>query len=157
MIRFHLILAKMSIETKTKYLIYISVLGIILSFFTQKKGWGELYPFFHWKLYSQPSAKDSVYCVQRLIVVSEEGKKEIFFNNGKTVSNDDYFYVTNQLSRDFEAKHDTTLLYKRLTDWGKQLTPSATCFELVKSCCDPLVYSKGKKDFQNHLIISTCD
>ena len=157
MIRFHLILAKMSIETKTKYLIYISVLGIILSFFTQKNGWGELYPFFHWKLYSQPSAKDSVYCIQRVIVVSEEGKKEIFFNNGNVVSNDDYFYVANKLSRDFEAKHDTALLCKRLTDWGKQLSPSARCFELVKSCCDPLVYSKGKQDFQNHLIISTCD
>lgn len=146
----------MSIETKTKYLVYISILGIVLSFFTQKKGWGELYPFFHWKLYSQPSAKDSVYCMQKIVVDTGNGEVELL-NDGVLVSRDDYFYVANQLTRDFETTHDSLLLKSRLNDWGGYLSTNAVCVKLVKSCCDPLAYSKGEKEFKNQLIISTCD
>jgi hypothetical protein len=38
----------------TKFLFFISIILSIGTFFNQKNGGSEIYPFYHWKLFSQP-------------------------------------------------------------------------------------------------------
>lgn len=146
----------MSVEAKTKLLVYLSIIGIILSFFTQKIGMGELYPFFHWKLYSQPAAKDSLYCVQSIVIINE-GKAEPFLNNGSRISKEEYFYTGNQLYQDYVEFGNDSLLKIRVTEFGQYISPDADCYRLVKDCYDPIAYSKGNRVHKSELIITTCD
>lgn len=40
---------------RTKWFVIIGMVLSLLSFFTTMKGWSEIYPFYYWKLYSQPT------------------------------------------------------------------------------------------------------
>ena len=82
-------------------LVFLSIVLNILSFFTTRKNLGSIYPFFDWKLFSQPSAtklKTSEYRIY-----SKKNNEKFFKRNKitpiKDYSADEYVYSLNYLTQ----------------------------------------------------------
>lgn len=77
----------------TKTLVVLSIVLSGASIVTTAKGWGELYPFFHWKLFSQPTGSHHQGHVYRIYVPdSVSTLKRLPIEPKATYTKDDIMY-----------------------------------------------------------------
>jgi len=90
----------------------MSIIGSILTLFSVKIGWGELYPFTSWKLFTQPIGSTDSYegfCIY--------GKKNTYnwqclpIKKSEHFSYDDAYYLFGYLSKNLEPSHKEYLRY----------------------------------------------
>lgn len=90
--------AQFDFLTKTKLLFWVGIVLSGLSIITVKVGKGDLYPFFYYKLYSQPSGNKFTFSEYRIYHINENGdtirNKNI---DRKSVSRDEMNYFLNGL------------------------------------------------------------
>lgn len=137
----------------TKYLIIISFILSCLNFFTSSFYNQELYPFFHWKLYSQPLGNDYTYTDYRLYGINNS-RDTIRIQNANSVlfSKDDRYYFLSREVTNIKTKSIVSQkLQQRLGDFGDAITKNAyddyllveESFNPLNLIIDPNAYTKS--------------
>ncbi len=129
---------------KSKYLLTKAsvIVGIslsVVSYFISGNS-KDLYPFFHWKLYTQPSGSKHSVTEYRIFTKSHKDKfyqrRNIEKVNGFT--DDEYYYMLNHLvQRSMENTH-TPQDTARLKTFVKFIYPEALSARIVAETYDPL-------------------
>lgn len=125
----------------TRHLFFISLVFSCLNFISTSYYNQELYPFFHWKLYSQPLGNDYFYADYRLYGINNTRDTiRISNRNNPVFSKDDQYYF---LSREAMAIKNNTLtnqrISKRLGDFGDVITQNAfDDYLLIEESFNPL-------------------
>ncbi len=139
----------------TRYLFFISLVLSGLNFITTSYFNQELYPFFHWKLYSQPLGNDYKYDDYRLYGISNtRDTVRISNSNSLIFSKDDQYYF---LSREVVNIKNNTLsqkiINKRLGDFGDVITKNAfDDYLLMEESFNPLNLITDSADYTKKII-----
>ena len=121
----------------TKLLFFLSIVLSLGSFVTIGKGYGEIYPFYYWKLFSQPYGWDGA--VDDYRVYAKKDSKDTWVrleNHGyKDIDQDDYFYlILNQVNL---YEEDSTLARKKLLTFCQYIAPEYDKYKIVKETFNP--------------------
>lgn len=133
----------MNIEKRlilTKSLIIISVISALLSFVTIKKGWGEVYPFFTWKLYSQPIGTKGEVIEYRIYGknLNESQFDRICVKDTGSFTPDEYVYTFNFLIN--ETLNDSLNrngFKEKLLLFVRHVSPSKDQYKVVREVYNP--------------------
>lgn len=124
----------------TFFLVLLSVLFSIASLSTSRVGWGEMYPFFYWKLYSQPIGREGG--VENIRVYAkntfDEHWTRVANKNYQDIDPDEHNYflgyhalqVENQTSEAESSK-------KRLLIFAGYIAPEYDHYKIVKELHRP--------------------
>ncbi|MFC6996442.1 hypothetical protein [Rufibacter roseus] len=129
-----------------KALVLLSMAGALASTFTLRQGWGEIYPFFNWKLYTQPRGNTHVYSVYRVYTrqAGETQFKRQQVQATPTFNRDDYTYMLWELaSRVAADSSGTTNNREKLEAFVKHVHPKAQEYRVVQE-------TMQVKDLLNH-------
>lgn len=127
-----------------KILIGISLVGSLGSVYTDKMKWGEIYPFFHWKLFSQPTGWDLKVIEHRIYGVKPNGESVRLKNQvRKTFTSDEINYTLEYLITLPEEKERN----EKLKIFCRYLAPEFSSYKIVEEVYNPLVIMK---DFDNY-------
>lgn len=126
----------------TKTLVYTSLLLSLSSIITSSKGWGEIYPFFHWKLFSQPSGSKHQDHVYRIYIEdSTSTLKRLPIESRATFTKDDVLYALSNFVG------DTALGHQKLEALCRYLYPEHDKFYIYKETYSPLEILKNPKNY----------
>ncbi len=127
-----------------KILIGISLIGSLGSVYTTKMNWGEIYPFFHWKLFSQPTGWDLKVIEHRIYGIKPGGESVRLRNQvRKTYTSDEINYTLEYLiTLPDEAERN-----EKLKIFCRYLAPEYSAYKIVEEVYNPLVIIK---DFDNY-------
>ena len=112
----------------------------MLSVYTSEKGLGEIYPFFFWKLYSQPLGTQRTYTEYR--IYSRDNDDHDFKRNPiratKTFTLDDYLYTLNYLiSHALEDSLSAGDYRKKLLVFSRHVVPGKKDYKIVSETYRP--------------------
>ncbi|WP_337068704.1 hypothetical protein [Pontibacter sp. 13R65] len=119
-----------------------SIAGSLLSVFTLSSGWGEVYPFFSWKLFTQPLGNKGSYTEYRIYTSNtKEGAKwqrqEI--KATPTFTTDEYYYCFNALVKTALADSARGSNAKaNLFSFVRHVVPAAHAYKIVEEIYAPL-------------------
>jgi hypothetical protein len=116
-------------------LVVVSILGSLFSSFTLIKGWGELYPFANWKLFTQPRGSDNHYSTYR--IYTRQPGQATFQRQAvratRTFDQDDYMYTLDYwVNRTLADSAHATQSRTKLHALVKYLHPQAQEYRVVK-------------------------
>ena len=140
----------------TKLLVMISFALSILNYFSVKNDFGELYPFFHWKLYTQPLGNTAM--VKDYRVYGIYGNDTIRLKNKgyKFLNQDDYYYfISNEAKKLISNNFPKQELKQRLKSFGLLLDKNCTEFLLVEESFSPLFINSTPKKYQTKILLKT--
>ena len=129
----------------TKILFFLSIALSIGSFVTIKKGYGEIYPFFYWKLFSQPTGWNGIVEDYRVYAKKDSSNKWVRLENHgyKDFDQDDYFYFILKQANLYEE--DSILARKKTLIFCKYIAPEYSSYKIVKETFNPY-HTVLKKD-----------
>jgi hypothetical protein len=142
---------------RTRILIIISALASFVSFYTVKKEWGELYPFFYYKLYSRPEGMSGSYSTIRVYIQKENGVYERVnkMPDDAIYDQDDFMYQVYDLLKDtVDAPEASNQKVKLLV---QSVFPKAICFQLVEETYLVQQYFEGDTSSKKRIIMSIHD
>ncbi|WP_205501427.1 hypothetical protein [Rufibacter psychrotolerans] len=118
-----------------RVLVVVSIIGSLCSSFTLIKGWGELYPFANWKLFTQPRGSDNHYSTYRIYTrtAGEKTFQRQAVRPTRTFDQDDYVYTLDYwVNRTLADSAGTTNSKARLHTLIKYLHPEASEYRIVR-------------------------
>ena len=128
----------------TKVLVIFSLVASVGSLYTLKKNWGEPYPFFHWKLFSQPTGWDLQVHEYRIYGLTTTGEHiRIKNEQRKTFSSDDLNYMVSYLMQLSDVKERN----EKLRILCRYIAPEFKSYEVMEEIYNPLVIMN---DFDNY-------
>ena len=141
----------------TQGLFYVSIIVSCFSYINATNGNTEIYPFFYWKLYTQPLGNNYIYNDYRIYGINTESDTIRIANKGyKNFNQDDYYYFLHGEAQLKLNKPKLLKLHKkRLKDFGKFIAPNFTEYLLVKEIFNPLDLTKDPQNYQREIITST--
>jgi hypothetical protein len=118
----------------------LSVFGSMLSVYTSQRGLGEIYPFFFWKLYSQPLGTQRTYTEYR--IYSRDNDTCTFKRNPihatHTFTLDEYLYSFNYLVTQSLADSLSLADYrKKLLIFSRHVVPGKKDYKIVSETYRP--------------------
>ncbi|WP_181307314.1 hypothetical protein [Rufibacter sp. XAAS-G3-1] len=116
-------------------LVTVSILGSLGSSFTLIHGWGELYPFANWKLFTQPRGSDNHYSTYRVYTRSsgEATFQRQAVRPTRSFDQDDYVYTLDYwVNRTLADTANTTNSRERLRTLVNYLHPQAREYRIVR-------------------------
>jgi hypothetical protein len=128
----------------TRVLVVISLIASAGALFTLKMQWGEPYPFFHWKLFSQPTGWDL--CVHEYRIYGKLPGGEyvrIKIEQRKTFTSDDINYLLSYLMQLPDERERN----EKLKILCQYIAPEYTAYRVVEELYNPLVIMH---DFDNY-------
>lgn len=130
-----------------------------LSFFTTQKGWSEIYPFYFWKLYSQPAGWAKHYTSYRVYAKKSnepnwqrlENKNRASFNKDETL----YFlnHITARLLSD-QSKIDRKKDQDKLKKFCKYIAPEFDQYKVVAEDFNPLDLIENEKNYDTTTVVT---
>jgi hypothetical protein len=138
----------------TKIIVIGSVLISLLSFVTQI----YFYPFFHYKLYTQPLGFKNSSTEYR--IYSQTDSSDLFIRNPikptSTYDYESYLYTFNFLISEIEnSKGDRLFFYKRkLLKFCKEVVPGQKQYKIVSETYHPLDLKNEKVKYDTTTIIN---
>jgi hypothetical protein len=135
----------------------ISMAGHVISHFTQRKHLGTFYPFFSWKLFSQPLGTN--HQVTEYRIYSRAGGAATFERNPvkalPDLSPDDYVYtldfLVSQTLRDSLQEHD----YKHtLFEFVQHVVPGSDSYKIVSETYDPKQLLNNNAQYDTATVIT---
>ena len=138
----------------TQILFFISILLSVLSYVNTKKGGTEVYPFFYWKLYTQPLGSNLIHKDYRIYGVNKFNDTVRIPNIGyKYFNQDDYYYfVTIEANKVINHQIDINKHKKRLFEFGKSIAPGFNEYLIIQEKYKVFEISKNSNQFEKHLI-----
>ncbi|WP_125077809.1 hypothetical protein [Rufibacter latericius] len=118
-----------------RVLVAVSILGSLCSSFTLIRGWGELYPFANWKLFTQPRGSDGLYSTYRIYTrqPGEATFQRQAVRPTRSFDQDDYVYTLDYwVNRTLQDTAGTTKSRERLHALVRYLHPQAQEYRIVK-------------------------
>ena len=124
----------------TKVLVVVSVAGSLCTSLTLRAGWGELYPFANWKLFTQPRGSNGLYSSYRIYTL--QPGDSVFRRQPvratRLFNQDDYVYaldyLVNSTLADSTGTGTSSLKLQALV---KHLYPGATAYRVVRESTTP--------------------
>lgn len=112
-----------------------------VSIATGKAGLGEAYPFFHWKLYSQPLGWELTFTEYRIYYQPVEGGplKRKAIAETETFNYDQYVYTFNDCVKDYLTQYTLDRNRARLHAFAKHIQPEAKRWHIVAETYNPLL------------------
>lgn len=154
-----------NLNARTKFLLtkWIVIGSVFLSLFSvvaEKMSWGMLYPFFSWKLYTQPYGWENK-ANQYRIYASNDSSEAYARKSVKatsTFTTDEYVYVLRALvEKSLEGEEqDKSISKQKLYAFVQHLEPDYKYFKIVKETFIPteLLKSPQKYDTCTVLVIN---
>lgn len=120
----------------TKILVITSILCAGISLITIKTSFGEVYPFFYWKLYSQPAGNASVKVFDHYRLYAQKIKNTPFeripIQEHKSFTKDDQqYFLRHYIPKVLENPRDTNALSK-LKVFAVYIAPDYQQYKIVK-------------------------
>ena len=97
--------------------IILSITSFVLTFFNQK----EIYPFFYWRLYSQPLGSKLSFKDYRLYGVRDKDTTRLSNKGYPYLNQDDYYYF---LTNHIDIKNNKQKYSKKIHSFGKLINPN---------------------------------
>ncbi len=149
-------------EMKSSYRLYgtigIVVMSILLSWgsiFTVKKNLGEIYPFFFWKLYTQPIGWENK--VEDYRIYASDGQncfnKRLPVRPTHTFSTGEYMYTFETIMLKYLKNKDQKSL-DRIKDFVHHVEPGYKNYRIVKETYIPLDLKENKSIYDTATVIS---
>lgn len=116
-------------------LVVVSIVGSLLSSFALIKGWGELYPFANWKLFTQPRGSDNHYSTYRIYTrqAGQASFQRQAVRATRTFDPDDYVYTLDYwVNRTLADTTNTTQSREKLRTLVQYLHPNAGEYRIVR-------------------------
>ena len=141
----------------TRYLIISSIIGSLVSIYTLHMGAGELYPFFTWKLYSQPLGSARTFTEYRIYCKKngENHFRRIAIKPTSTFTAEEYVYTFNSLIA--KTLKDTTIALghkNKLLSFIKHVQPGADQYKVVAETYHPKDLANGISQYDTITVIS---
>lgn len=125
-------------------MVLMSVVLSCLSFWTTQKGWSEIYPFYFWKLYSQPAGWAKSYTGYRVYAKNPsdttwtrlQNQQRATFNKDETL----YFLnpITQRLSAPQQPADQREKDLKKLKIFCQYIAPQYQSYKVVAEVFNPL-------------------
>ncbi|HEX8546737.1 MAG TPA: hypothetical protein VF691_07215 [Cytophagaceae bacterium] len=138
---------------KTLVLFLISLIGSQLCFLTERLGYGEAYPFFSWKLYSQPPGNKGMAKEYRIYAKSatNDAYVRLPIESTSTFSESEYCYTFNFLvDKTITAENDSLgKVWKyKLLKFITHIHPNRQGYKVVEETYipDSLIYNSSNYD-----------
>lgn len=138
----------------TKSLFFISLILSAVSFFISTQGYKEIYPFFYWKLYTQPLGNTYLYNDYK--IYGTIGKDTIRVSNKgyENFNKDDYYYfLTKEASIIASKKYNSNYHKKRIYDFGQAIAPNFKQYILMKESFNPIEIAKDSTNYTKEIIL----
>ena len=140
----------------TKILFWISIIFSTLSFLLSINNKKEIYPFFYWKLYTQPLGSNLSVNDYRLYGIINNDTVRITNTGYPNLNQDDYYYfLSNEASKIKNKQKDSTYYKIRLQDFGKFIAPKYDSYLLVEENFNPIDFYKNNSSYYKKIIFST--
>jgi len=141
----------------TQGIFFLSILLSSISFLNTKFGIKEFYPFFYWKLYTQPLGNNYLYEDYRLYGVTIKNDTVRIKNKGYANFNQDdyYYFLTGEGQKIMKNEINLNYHKKRLKDFGEFLAPNYSEYILVKESFNPITIVKNPSNYTKEIILST--
>lgn len=137
--------------SKTTFLVLLSIFFSILNFFSTKFFKQEIYPFTHWKLYSQPLGNDYQYTDYRLYGIKNRDTIRIANKNYPNFRSDDFYYFITIESK--KINKNKQLTNKRLGDFGDFITKNKfNHYLLIEEFFNPIDIYKDSTNYSKKII-----
>lgn len=120
----------------TKLLVITSILCAGISLITINTSFGEVYPFFYWKLYSQPAGNASVKVFDDYRIYGKKTTESSFEripiqNNESFTKDDQQYFLRYYIPKLLENSRDTNALLK-LKIFAKYIAPQYKQYKIVR-------------------------
>lgn len=138
----------------TQWLFFISIILSIGSFIIKKNGGSEIYPFFYWKLYTQPLGNNLVYQDYRIYGVNNTNDTIRIPNKGyKNFNQDDYYYfLTIEANKVINNEIEIKKHKKRLFEFGNNIAYGFNEYLIIQEKYDVLEYPNNPNKFEKQII-----
>lgn len=137
-------------------LFFASVLFSCISFLNKKIGVDEIYPFFYWKLYTQPLGNTYSYKNYRVYGVHKNDTIRIPNKGYYNLNKDDYYYFLFYEAKKIINKEKPIAYYKtRLKDFGQMLHPNFPEYLLIEEKFNPIEIARDSLNFETTIILSS--
>lgn len=138
---------------KTLILFTVALVLSLTSLYTVKKGWGEVYPFFSWRLFTKPSGSSKsdvqyrLYGIRGIDTLRLPNTATPLFDENERASLINYFgdKISNKIEKD--------LYTRKLLHLATIVEPKFQCFLLVKETFNP--QEIDQKSFKIHKEVIT--
>lgn len=123
----------------TKIAVLASIVLSCLSYFTTQKGWSEIYPFYFWKLYSQPAGWAKKYVSYRVYAKKDADTSWTRLQNQTraTFNKDETLYFLNPIIVRLKEK-ETAADLKKLKVFCTYIAPEFDQYKIVAEAFNPL-------------------
>ncbi|WP_128397005.1 hypothetical protein [Botryobacter ruber] len=124
----------------TRLLVLLSFFGSFISYFTFTAGLGEIYPFFFWKLYTQPLGSAHSYSEYRIYYrnYGDSSWKRQSIAPTPTFTHDEYYYTFMHLIHSkLNAAPSDTLASQKLLTFIRYVGPAADQYKIVQEQYSP--------------------
>lgn len=124
----------------TKILVIGGVFLSLGSIITDKNEIGDLYPFFHWKLYTQPMGSKNEIAEYRIYAkkINSQSFHRLTIRPTYTFNEDDYAYSLNDLTARVLKDSINVDLKSNLLDFIKHVEPDYETYKVVEEKYNPL-------------------
>jgi dsRNA-specific ribonuclease len=125
-----------------------------LSFFTTKLGKSEIYPFYFWKLYSQPAGWELEHSSYRIYAQNPKTKVfERLENHGRANFNEDEtLYFLNPITNRLKENPNPKDLHK-LKVFCQYLAPEYIDYKVVEEVYNPLQLLKNPENYDTSTVV----
>jgi hypothetical protein len=139
----------------TKTIVCVSLVLSCLSFGTTKMGWSEIYPFYFWKLYSQPSGWAKEYKMYRVYAKKEGDSKwdRLSVQPRATFNRDEINYFLAPITQQILSK-PTAKDSLKLKVFCNYIAPTYRQYKVVEERFNPLDLLKNPMAFDTITVIN---
>ena len=128
----------------------------IASVGTSQKGWGEIYPFYHWKLFSQPLGTKKIHTEYRVYLRTDTDsvyKRQTLIST-PTFNREEYTYTLDYLiETSIKDSLNHTQAKSRLLTFLKHNHPKAKSFKIISESFNPMQLLKDSSDYTSATIL----
>ena len=120
-------------------------------------GFKELYPFFHWKLYTQPLGNTNIVYDYRIYGISKNNDTIRLKNKGyKYLNQDDYYYfLSNEAQKVKSKEFSNSYLKNRLKSFGSLIDSNYVEYLIIEEEFDPMTINSDSKIYKPKIILSS--
>lgn len=141
-------------STINKLIFFISIALSICSFLLSLRKKKEIYPFFYWKLYTQPLGNIPIYKDYRLYGIKNADTIRISNKGYRYLNQDDYYYfLSNEVNKLTTKNLPITYHKQRINDLGKLIAPQFDHFILMEESFSPSEIIRNHNNFSKKIIL----
>lgn len=139
----------------TKIIVLLSIMLSMGSIATIKLGWGEIYPFYFWKLYTQPLGWENSEEDHRIYASNCHTCPYVRLQTKATYSFtiDEYIYTLNRNVYDYLGDKNIKS-FERLKAFIKHVEPEFIKYKIVKESYRPLDFKAKNTSYDTLTVIT---